>query len=783
MQYSRIFARTSCKTPLAQTALAQTALALAMMSGAYAPAQAQQASQPNASTSPTGAAGDIVVTARRRNERLQDVPISVTAFNQASLDKRAIRTMDDLSRIAPGITFTRNGSGASANYNDENSDVAIRGIDSTAGSSTTGVYVNDTPIQGRHMAYGTVNAFPALFDVASVEVLRGPQGTLFGSGSEGGTVRFVSPEPNLSGWSAYARAEVNAVGGGGAGYTLGAAVGGPLVEDKLGFRLSLSDNRDAGWVNRVDPNSGAVTAKNANWQNTVTARLALKYAASDSLTISPSAYLQTLHINDTGAYWASLSNPANGTYNNANALRDTSTDPFYILALKVDWKPALVDVTWVSSYFHRNQHAQSDYTQYDRTLFSGTTPTIAPGDAAPAYFQDKQRNWVEEIKLGSKDGPSRLKWTAGLFWSHTNENTPETAYDPTLAAEFPGALSPLPGANGQTYSQPVFQVKDTQIAGFGEFNYKIVPQLTATAGLRFTSIHSTGAFGAGGTIVFADYSQSSGTLNETALTPRFILNYQPTRDNTLYVSASKGFRPGGLNLVQANACSATNPSYASDSLWSYEAGSKNVFSRIGLTLNASAFYINWKNIQQNEYFAACDFQQTVNLGGLHSRGFELEAQWKVSPALSLGATVNYIDAVYTDTIGVPQLVAAGDHVPGSPLNVTLNLDYTAPETHGLRPYAHADFAYAARQAGLTPLSNPNDFLADATNPQAPTYSTTGIRLGARAGNLDWAFFITNLFDTHPVLFQSRDLPGTPDSLYFARSLRPRSFGLSLTYRN
>lgn len=147
------------------------------------PARAAESADAQA---PTGLE-EVVVTATRRVERLQDVAVSVSVFSQEKLDAQGLRSIDDLTRLTPGVAFSRNGMGSAANYNDANSDINIRGVDSTGGASTTGIYVDDTPIQSRKIGFGTYNAFPALFDLERVEVLRGPQGTLFGAGSEGGT--------------------------------------------------------------------------------------------------------------------------------------------------------------------------------------------------------------------------------------------------------------------------------------------------------------------------------------------------------------------------------------------------------------------------------------------------------------------------------------------------------------------------------------------------------------------------------------------------------------------
>ena len=185
----------------------RTSLVAAGLVGWFAstPALAQTTDK---SVAASGGLEEVIVTATRREERLQDVPISLSVFSQEKLDAQGLKNIDDLSRLSPGVTFSRNGMGSSANYNDENSDVNIRGVDSSAGTSTTGIYIDDTPIQTRHIGFGAVNPFPALFDLDHVEVLRGPQGTLFGAGAEGGAVRFLTPTPGLNAASGYARAEV-----------------------------------------------------------------------------------------------------------------------------------------------------------------------------------------------------------------------------------------------------------------------------------------------------------------------------------------------------------------------------------------------------------------------------------------------------------------------------------------------------------------------------------------------------------------------------------------------
>jgi outer membrane receptor protein involved in Fe transport len=398
---------------------------------------------PADSETPSAGLEEIVVTATRREERLQDVPVSVLAFSQEKLDAQGLKNIDDLARLSPGLTFQRNGMSSAGNYNDEGSDINIRGVDSAAGTSTTGIYIDDTPIQTRHVGFGSVNAFPALFDLDRVEVLRGPQGTLFGAGAEGGVVRFISPEPNLTKTSAYARADVATTDGGAPSYEAGLAFGAPLIDDVLAFRGSVSFRRDGGWVDRVGytliPNSaapvtptpvydGETTEANANYWDTTTARFAIKWKPNDAVEITPSIYFQRLLIHDTAAYWVSLSNASENMFRNGNALTNPSDDPFTLAAIKVTWDLGFASLFSNTAYYDRNQISQSDYTQYLRATWAyyGELPSTypAPGDKGYAPFQDDQRNFYQELRLASKDAGARFLWSGGLFGVLRDENDP-----------------------------------------------------------------------------------------------------------------------------------------------------------------------------------------------------------------------------------------------------------------------------------------------------------------------------------------------------------------------
>ena len=749
---------------------------------------------------------EIIVTAQRHAERLQDVPMSITTFSQENLDQTGLRNIDDMSRLTPGLTFLRNGGTSSVgNYNDEGSDVSVRGVDSTAGTSTIGIYIDDTPIQTRHLSFSSVNPYPALFDLERVEVLKGPQGTLFGAGSEGGTIRFITPEPNLTKYEVYARTEVGQIDGGGQNYEAGIAVGGPLIENVLAFRFSVSDREDGGWVNRVNyipppstpstagnplyggsPTITGTTEKDANWHDTQTARLALKWVPMDGLTVSPSIYAQTLHINDTATYWSDLSNPSGNSYNNGNAQRDPSTDPWYLSALKVDWHTSVFDLVSNTSYFSRSQHSVSDYTQWINTVFLGNQyPYPLAGNIDTGYFTDHQNNFTQEVRISSVDPAARFTWSGGVFYSHAFENATEVM------------------TGTETYNQPQFSVLDKQSAAFGEANFKFTDSVNFTAGARVSRMDYTGNVQESGSLIDGLVLNTTTSGSDNPVTPRFVLNYQPTKDSLYYASVAKGFRPCGINPQLpgncTNAYQGQVPStFNSDSLWQYEIGSKQSLLDHRLQVNASIYYLQWKNIQQFIYFP-CGLGYVPNLGEVTGKGGDIDIAWRASSDLTLGLNGSYTDSYYDGTASVLSasgatlnLVTQGDHLPASPWNLSANAEYVFNQVN-TKPYLRADYQYATAQRSVTPYLDQNNALQtpDPTLPGLPEIRILSLRAGLRFNGVDLSLFASNVLNYHTPVSVFRDYGSTEanagagnnfDTNYFARGYAPATYGVTVAYR-
>jgi iron complex outermembrane recepter protein len=774
-----------------------------------------------------GVAGlnEIVVTATRRDERLQDVPVSIAVFSQEKLDAKGIRSIDDLASVTPGVTVQRNGVGAAGDYNDEITDINIRGIDSTAGTPTVAVYVDDTPIQSRHIGFGTFNAYPALFDLDRVEVLRGPQGTLFGASAEGGSVRFISPEPGLSSYSGYLRTELATTQDGDPSYEEGVAVGGPIIDDTLGFRLSASFRRDGGYVDRVNYLTGDVVDPRANWQNTSTVRAAFNWKVTEGLTIEPSFYRQEVYLNDTGAYWEDLSNPSRDIFKNGNAGPDSSRDPLYLASVRVKWDLGPAELFSNTAYYSRKQHAWVDYTQFFGAIYLGNPFPTTPYPTGTVYVADHQDNFYQEIRVASKDASAPLIWNAGVYFAHLDENNIQFEHDPYLNAQYlaangvPFCTAAVPCPNGVVYYQPYDKVVDRQIAAFGEVSYLITSTLKVTAGARVSHDEfrgqslSGGPDGAGATLI-EDHAGK-----ENPVTPKAVLNWQPNGDSLYYISAAKGFRVGGTNADYGVVPSCvpgllslglkpgsdgqlhSQTTFGSDSLWSYEIGSKNTLLERRLQINTSLFIIDWKNIQQEVYLPSCGDSFTSNLGKARSTGGDVEALFRATDALTLDLTMARTQAKYTATVCLPGLVSTpggcapsatsaavgspivtdGDALVGAPWTFVASAEYLWPIVGLGHPYSRIDYEYSTRQRGLLPGQDLNNGNADPTIPGLPIVSTLGLRAGFRWGGADVSLFAQNLLNTHPLLFSSRDT--TPvDPLYFGHTDRPRTIGVTATYR-
>ncbi|MBV8497156.1 MAG: TonB-dependent receptor, partial [Gammaproteobacteria bacterium] len=640
---------------------------------------------------------------------------------------------------------------------------------------------------------------------------------------EAGNLRFISPEPGLNAWSGYLRSELASTAAGDPSYEGAAAVGGPIVRDELGFRVSASVRRDGGYVDRVDYLTGAVVDARANWQDTSTVRAAFAWKPIEALTIEPSVFAQEVRLNDTGSYWGLLSSPAADRFKNGNAAADTSHDPLYLAAIRAKWDLGAAELDSNTAYYSRKQHAFVDYTQFFGAIYLGNPFPTTPGATGTVYVADHQDNFYQEIRLASKDAAAPLVWNAGVYFEHLNENNIQFEYDPTLNAQYlaangvPFCTPAVPCPNGVVYYQPYAREIDQQSAVFGEVRVKIRPSLQLTTGVRVSHDYyrgqslSGGPDGAGATLV-EDHSAS-----ENPVTPKAVLAWQPGHDTLYYLSAAKGYRVGGTNndfgvvpsCVPGLITLGVQPgpdgkyhsqtTYGSDSLWSYELGTKQTTLEHRLQINASLFLIDWRNIQQSVYLPSCGDSFTSNLGHARSSGGDLEVLYRPIEALTLDVTAARTEAKYTATTCLPGLsvtaagcssaagvvggpiATQGDHLVAAPWSFVASGEFLAPGVGAGRPYLRIDYQYSTAQRTLLPSQDPNNGNADTTILGLPVVATLGLRGGFRWSGADVSLFVQNALNTHPLLFSSRDTNGT-DPLYFNHTDRPRTIGVTGTYR-
>ena len=789
-----------------------------------------QAQQPEASAT----LEEVVVTAQRREQSIQDVPISVTALSQEQLDAQGVRSVDEVARLTPGITFQR----ADAR-NGAMSTISIRGIASTGGASTTGVYIDDTPIQVRALGAGgaAFNAFPGVFDLERVEVLRGPQGTLFGAGSEGGTVRFITPQPDLRKFGVYGRSEFSTTQGGDPSYELGVAFGAPLVEDRIAVRLSAWVRRDGGWVDRVNWSRAGLTAypaatpypptaptrssvtnavdADSNWQNSSAFKAAISFAPTENLTITPSLYYQRMTMNDTPAFWAALSDPGSNEFNNGNAINAESKDHFYLPALKIDWAFAGLRLVSNTSYFNRDSEAINDYSSFETALWGqvfttagipGSIPYLNgpyyPAGFTPATsFQGNlQNNIAQELRLQSDDADARINWVVGLFYSHSRQTAIQIVSDPGLfgfiaSTNAVGFGPPLEDGRYTFVQDPVI-ARDKQLALYAQADFRLTDRFTVTAGVRaadtkFEATANYHGFVVGPPVV------DSGSQHEKPVTPKLGVSFKVNADNMLYASASKGYRIGGYNpRVGAPCASDANYSgyrtlFDSDSVWSYELGSKNELLDSRVRINTSLYHIDWKNIQQVIGLSSCGFAYTANLGKARSQGVDLQAELALTDRLVAGLAVGYNDARFTETVKtVPtatrNLITDGDHIVGWPWTLAVSAQYNFAAWNSHDAYVRADYQYQAKQTDTVPGTNPQN---GGFQPWAvfhlPQTTQLSLRAGMKFDRWDVSVFGTNLTADHPILSSASSVNfGIPGGLvgYNQTTFRPRTFGVTAAYR-
>jgi iron complex outermembrane recepter protein len=708
LRNARVIGSRLCQAS-ASLAVAATSLAVA------APA-------PGESTQPTLELAEVVVTATKRAESVQDVGLSVTTLTSVQLEDKGVLQFMDYGTAIPNLSFGIGASDGSL----AGRGIALRGIQ---GANTTGFYIDDTPVME------TLD--PHIVDIARIEVLRGPQGTLYGAESMGGTVRIITQQPDLRALDGQVHVGLSGTNHGALNELVEGVVNVPLATDRVALRASAFYQFDDGYFSKgLGPESAPPTSTltHLGSMKYYGGQLALRFDPLSGLTITPRILYQRA---DQGGSPYAYDTADNLMQREVYNITTGGTDKWWLASLTVDYKVPFGSFVSSSSYFDRKTFEtedDTDVTQY----FLGTPFPIA----SPITREQDLRRFAQEIRFSSTfQGPLQL--LVGGFYS---DSTRPRDYEWT-APGLPAAISP-----SDLLLSFIDSREAKEYALFGDVSYDLLPGLKATVGIRWfrdtATFHQfTDGLFFGGVPTTYDAPETS----ESGFTPKYLLEYKVLPDVLLYAVAAKGFREGGNNialppgpppagcdadLANLGVTAASIAAFKSDNIWNYEVGFKSSIADRRFTLNGAAFSIDWDQIQQAVHLPLCGYGYTGNAGRARSTGFELEFNGRLLPQLLFGLSVGYEDAHITEQgPGTPQ--QAGSPVYQVPdLTIASNLEYQRPLNGGWAGFARADYSYI----GSSYSAN-----NDVQSPRyRPGYNLADLRIGARNERYEVTFFIKNL---------------------------------------
>jgi outer membrane receptor protein involved in Fe transport len=771
--------------------------------------------------------GEIVVTALRRNTRIQDTPIAISATSGEALLASGTTSFTELTRTAPSLRIVDGGPGSRR--------VLIRGITS-AGEPTVGVYYDETPVSG---SVGTTSDSGGstpdfrLFDVERAEVLRGPQGTLFGSGSMGGTMRIIFEKPKSDRIEAAFNGNMTAIEGNSPGFSLDGMINLPIVEDKIALRLVGNYSKFAGYVDNVilanDPTATNVidtsadprflrNVKDINDGESYGGRAMLRMTPTEQLTIDLSASYE--NVDAPLPLWRPDFSAANGFDFASNMHADNRNEDenrIYNVTARYDFDA--FSVTGVTSYFDRDFvrtydvsdtfngrvgaaqsggrfvnvlnsagtrdgcrryllgiTAAANTTQCSEAQVSQYFNQTVPLQSSVLYQPQSTNNWVHELRLNSS-GEGPFQWTIGGFLENRDTEVRSTLLvaDPgtgrALGITTPGALA---------YDRTIND-KLKQKAAYLELSYKLFDQLTLTAGTRYFNFDRV----VGGRIDVGQIHYSSrvtpyteSDYQEDGFIYKFNVAWQPTSRLMFYAQAAQGFRPGGVN--QVIGLPAERAAYTSDSLWNYELGAKTTLAR-GVYLNLAGYRIDWDNLQVSARTAGTGsvFGLISNAGAARVWGAEAELSATLLQGLSVSGAFGYNDAKLSEDQVSDFVVATGrrgDRIPNVPkFTASMAVDYKRPVTNELSASARVD---ASHVGSFFSALSPTDIYRR----EVPSYELINLRFGIEGAENAWGvyLFANNVFDD--VAINQLSSSANSGGLTNAISAAPRTYGLNLMRR-
>jgi iron complex outermembrane recepter protein len=699
---------------------------------------------------------EIIVTANRRSESIQNVASSVTALTSGTLEQINARDLNDFAGFVPGLSFSS--TGPSTNL------LVIRGI--TTGSqlsSATGVYLDDIPLgasTSNGVGYQSLNV--NAFDLNRVEVLNGPQGTLYGATSLGGTIRYIPNAPDLKSFGLNAGVEVSSTEHGHINHAYTGMVNLPIA-DVAAIRVDGYQVYDSGYAK--DPVYGR---DNQGWSRSEGGRVALLVKPTDDLDIQLRA--STQHIPgesaDVGFRDPKTHQPTYGTYDQAYPTLQPSNYSLTLYSAAINYDTPWAKFSSITGLQVNNGTSFTDnsYT-YDAALGGAFGITLT--DPFSLYVNTTTKKFTQEFRVASHEN-STFQWLAGAFLS--NEKTSETVdlFDTATPAGTFFGISPFTSFLPSTYRE---------YAAYADGTIFFTKQLELGLGVRYSrqkQAYEETVSGLLATGSAAVLTPPVATSDQSVMTYLINPKFHITDDVMIYARAASGFRPGGPNFVLQPGLG--NPTYDPDRLWSYELGEKATFLDKRATLNFDIYDILWK-----------DIQVTVNVGGINQlenagtarvTGAEMAFDYRILPALTVGGSAAYTDARTTSIAKVIDLNRVGVRLPLSPrLNFALIGTYDVNLMAGYSGSVNVtDRWISERNAGFDTAISPSYKLA--------SYNITDINLSVRAPNhLEYGLFLRNVFDkageVSANVAAEEYNPSAPAQVFLAQ---PRTVGLSINYK-
>ena len=732
---------------------------------------------------------EIIVTATKRETSLQDTAMSITAIGEFELQRIGAEGIFDYGVKIPNLGFSNEADGR---FN--SGSPAIRGVAGGGVIGATGFYIDDIPVP-EYMN-------PRVSDISRVEVLRGPQGTLYGARSMGGTVRVITKQANSDELDGYLRTSISDIKEGDINWRVDGSVNAPIVEGVLGVRALLYYTQNSGVFDRVHiagSNRPAFdTVEDVDDDEFYGGSVAFVWNATDNITIKPRFMYQ--RTNSDNLPLADLS-PGNFDVPRHNNIEEPGEEEWWLGSVTVNIDTGFGEIVSTTAKFDRDVKEFEDQTGTLDGLLFAASGLPEPHLPSPLSETEEDSSFVHETRLITDFGDlpvAGLALTLGVFYEdreHVLEYPPSFA--PGINAQFTGVLNtiltgivpgfPVPVPPGLLGSDLVFYTYDDrdteEIAVFGELTLRLSDELRLTAGARWsdTTIDFTsdrGGFVNSGPTILPPTSRSSSRV-----VPKVLLELDVTEDMLIYGSAAKGFRVGGVNLsVPELLCagelaglditSEDVATFDSDSLWNFEMGMKSSWFDERVNLNVSAFNISWNDILQTNRLA-CGFQYVANSGSAENKGVEVELEAIPVEGLNISMGFGYTDAKITE--GNPLAgTAEGDRVTQVP-EITFNaaVEYSFPLFSDWEGYVRGDYSYyddslSGNNSGTLPPRVRDSF------------ELLNFRIGAfQAGSWNVALFAKNVTNEHANLSDNRSIaaekPGRPRII----TNRPRSFGLEI----